>query len=78
MHRGIGPGAASPAAVAFCRVQGMSVVAGACPYMFLPGSGLVHRLHGFLRGRRGLSQGCVTVNVNEAGGPDATFLSQIT
>jgi predicted CoA-binding protein len=47
MHRGIGPGAVSATAVAFCRVRGMSVVAGACPYMFLPRSGLVHRVHGF-------------------------------
>jgi uncharacterized protein len=54
MHRGVGAGAVSPAAVAFCRVRGMSVVAGACPYMFLPRSGFIHRVHGFLSGRRPL------------------------
>jgi predicted CoA-binding protein len=50
MHRGIGPGAVSAAATAFCLEHGMSVVAGACPYMFLPRAGAVHRLHGWLRG----------------------------
>jgi uncharacterized protein len=49
MHRGVGSGAVSPAAVTFCRGQGMSVVEGACPYMFLPGAGLVHRVHRWLR-----------------------------
>ena len=54
MHRGIGTGAVSPAAVAFCRARGLSVVAGACPYMFLPHPGFIHRVHGLLSGRRGL------------------------
>jgi predicted CoA-binding protein len=49
MHRGVGDGAVSPAAVAFCRGQGMSVVEGACPYMFLPGAGFIHRVHGWLK-----------------------------
>jgi predicted CoA-binding protein len=48
MHRGAGRGAVSPAAVAFCRERGIAVVEGACPFMFLPGAGLVHRAHGFL------------------------------
>jgi uncharacterized protein len=48
MHRGAGRGAVSPAAVAFCRERGMSVVDGACPFMFLPDAGFVHRGHGFL------------------------------
>jgi uncharacterized protein len=46
MHRGGGAGAVSLAAVEFCREQGITVVPGACPYMFLPGGGLVHRIHG--------------------------------
>ena len=54
MHRGITGGAVSAAAVAFCRARGMSVVAGACPYMFLPRPGFIHRVHGLLSGRRGL------------------------
>ncbi len=49
MHRGAGRGAVSPTAVAFCRSNGIEVVAGECPFMFLPGAGFVHRLHGFLR-----------------------------
>jgi hypothetical protein len=44
MHRGVGPGAVSAAAVAFCRERGMTVIPGECPMMFL-GAGL-HRVHG--------------------------------
>lgn len=48
MHRGAGQGAVSAAAVAWCRERGIAVVDGACPFMFLPGAGFVHRAHGFL------------------------------
>lgn len=48
MHRGVGPGAVSATAAAFCREHGISVVEGACPLMFLRRSGLPHRLHAFL------------------------------
>ena len=47
MHRGIGVGAVSSTAVTFCRAQGMEVIAGECPLMFLSASGGVHRIHGF-------------------------------
>ncbi len=49
MHRGVGAGAADPEAIAFCEAHGISVVAGLCPFMALPGAGLGHRLHGFFR-----------------------------
>jgi uncharacterized protein len=49
MHRGVGAGAVSPRAVTFCRTQGIDVIAGQCPFMFLPTSGGVHRIHGFFR-----------------------------
>jgi hypothetical protein len=49
MHRGTGHGAVSEEAVAFCRAHGIVVIAGECPYMFLPRAGFAHRLHGFLR-----------------------------
>lgn len=58
MHRGVGQGAVSPEALAFCRVHGIDVVAGECPYMFLQNTGMLHRIHGFLRrllGRNGRS-----------------------
>ena len=32
-----------------CREQGIKVIAGQCPFMFLPRSGGVHRFHGFVR-----------------------------
>ena len=47
MHRGGGTGAVNQEAVDFCRQKGMRVVAGHCPYMFLPGTPLFHRVHGF-------------------------------
>lgn len=36
------------AAIAYCRQQGMSVVPGYCPYMFLPRAPFFHRIHGFV------------------------------
>lgn len=33
---------------AFCRENGMSLIAGRCPLMFLPNAGGVHRFHGLL------------------------------
>ena len=47
LHRGAGTGAVSPEAVEFCRQQGMSLVAGYCPYMFLRETPWFHRAHAF-------------------------------
>ncbi len=49
MHRGAGPGAVSPEALAFCRERGMEVVDGECPFMFLRDPGWVHGVHRFFR-----------------------------
>lgn len=49
LHRGVGPGAVSQAAVDACRQRGIQVVEGECPYMFLPAAGFLHRAHGFFR-----------------------------
>lgn len=48
LYRGGGEGAVSPEAVAAARELELEVVDGACPFMFLSGTSLVHRLHGFL------------------------------
>ena len=48
LHRGAGQGAVSAAALAVARERGLEVVAGACPYMFLAGTGVIHRFHGFV------------------------------
>jgi predicted CoA-binding protein len=56
LHRATGQGAVSQAALDLCAGEGVQVVAGECPYMFLPNAGGVHRLHGFLR-RLGGSRG---------------------
>jgi predicted CoA-binding protein len=49
LYRSGGAGAVSPSAITFCESRGMTVVGGECPFMFLPETGLVHRLHGFCR-----------------------------
>ena len=47
-QKGAGRGAVSPVAVSYCRDHGIAVVEGACPFMFLPRAGFVHRTHGLL------------------------------
>ena len=49
LHRGGGPGAASPAALAACRAAGVEPVTDLCPFMALPDAGWIHRLHAALR-----------------------------
>ncbi len=51
MHRGAGggAGAVSPAAIEYCQEHGIDVVAGFCPYMFLPGTPFFHGIHGFVK-----------------------------
>jgi uncharacterized protein len=48
MYRAGGQGAVNQDAIAFCRENGITVVEGHCPFMFLPGTPLVHRIHGFV------------------------------
>jgi predicted CoA-binding protein len=48
MFRGGGAGAVSSEAIVFCRMNGIRVVSGECPFMFFPETGLVHRVHGWL------------------------------
>ncbi len=47
LHRGGGQGSVSPQAVEFCRSNGLRLVEGYCPFMFLPRTQFVHRVHGF-------------------------------
>lgn len=51
MHKGAGGGAGAvdPAAVALCEEHGIGLVAGQCPFMFLPGTPFFHGIHGFFR-----------------------------
>lgn len=49
LHRGGGPGAATPAALALCAAEGIDLVQGLCPLMALPDAGLPHRVHHFFR-----------------------------
>ena len=49
LYRAVGAGSVSPEALEFCAANGMSVIAGECPFMFLPESAWFHRLHGFCR-----------------------------
>jgi hypothetical protein len=48
MYRAGGDGAVSMKALQFCEDEGIQVVPGECPFMFLPGNGF-HALHGFVR-----------------------------
>lgn len=49
LHRGGGRGAGSPGALEFCRANGLDVTWDLCPFMVLPGAGLPHALHGWVR-----------------------------
>lgn len=49
MYRATGAGAVSSTAVEFCEANGISVVAGECPFMFFPDAGLIHGLHRCVR-----------------------------
>jgi len=46
---GEGPGAASEAVHEMCRQNEVQLVAGECPFMFLPGTSWIHRCHGAVR-----------------------------
>jgi predicted CoA-binding protein len=47
LYGGLGGGATSEATVAAAEGHGLDVVAGHCPYMFLPGTPVFHSIHGF-------------------------------
>jgi predicted CoA-binding protein len=49
MYRSAGKGAATADAVKFCESNGISVIPGECPWMFLPGASWFHRFHGLVK-----------------------------
>lgn len=49
LHRGGGVGAVSPKAVEFCEAHGMDTIAGECPFMFMPGTMVLHKVHGLAK-----------------------------
>jgi len=49
MYRATGQGAVSADAVKFCEANGIAVIAGECPMMFLQGGAWFHRLHGWVK-----------------------------
>ncbi len=49
MHRATGQGSVSAKAIDFCQQQGIDVVPGECPFMFLPNAAAFHRFHGLIR-----------------------------
>lgn len=49
MYSAVGKGAVSKSAVAYCLEEGIELIPGECPFMFLPKAGAIHGLHGFVR-----------------------------
>ena len=49
LHRGGGPGCATPEVLALCEASGVEPVTDLCPFMALPDAGFPHAVHGFLR-----------------------------
>jgi len=49
MHRAGGAGAVSAGAVEFCEANGIAVIPGECPFMFLPEGAWFHRFHGWVK-----------------------------
>jgi len=56
LYHGIGPGSDSAEAAAACRAAGVSVVDGACPFMFDGPVHGVHRVHQLVSGHRVLAR----------------------
>lgn len=48
MYRSVGAGAVSQSAVDMCEEEGIEVIPGYCPYMFLDKAGFLHKMHGLL------------------------------
>jgi predicted CoA-binding protein len=49
MYRGATAGAVSADAIEFCAANGISVVPGECPFMFLTSTPWFHRVHGLVK-----------------------------
>jgi uncharacterized protein len=49
MYRATGDGAISLRAVVACQLNGIGVIAGECPFMFLEGAGFAHGFHRFCK-----------------------------
>ncbi|HDS01827.1 MAG TPA: CoA-binding protein [candidate division Zixibacteria bacterium] len=47
LYRGAGKGSVSNEAIELAKEKDIRVIPGFCPYMFLPDSGLIHKIHGF-------------------------------
>lgn len=52
LHRGGGPGAASPEALSLLSEKGVEPVADLCPFMAFEGASWFHRAHGWFRWRK--------------------------
>jgi predicted CoA-binding protein len=48
-YQAAGSGASSGSAIDQCLASGLRVIPGECPMMFLPGTGAIHRFHGWIR-----------------------------
>ena len=48
-YRGGAGGAATPEALKLCETNGIAVIPGECPLMFLAGTSWIHRFHGLVK-----------------------------
>jgi hypothetical protein len=46
LYGGLGGGATNDTTIAAAERHGLDAVAGHCPYMFLPGTPVFHKVHG--------------------------------
>jgi predicted CoA-binding protein len=46
LHQHIARGVANTRVIYLCEKSGISLIAGFCPFMFMPGTALLHRFHG--------------------------------
>ena len=47
LYRGAGKGSVSNEAMELAKQNNIRVIPGFCPYMFIPDSGMIHKIHGF-------------------------------
>ena len=53
LHKGVGKGSVNDKVLSICEENGIEVVPGYCPFMFLPESNFPHNIHRFIKKLKG-------------------------